>query len=206
MADQDDELLFGQPVPFSTDDAILAFALENAGFPRYRTPTNRFTKDSLTRLYKGRGLTLIEALRDAWKKVTRGDVRYWFDKTPQNTAELSYLLAAYKDQVSIIEDPDRDRDGGELAREIMAKAAGRDPKTNEAVSPMDEREALLRLTCVIGKGRVVFMNLWKTHPPRLLIPLDGKPEIVGPNRTRHPGFNEISADTTDEKLREMGLI
>lgn len=190
-----------EPVPFSTTNAILAFALENAGVPRFRTPTNSFTEESLRRLYAGKGFTLIEGLRDAWKKKIRGEVRYWFEKTP----ELPFLLKAYEDQEAIINAPG-DQDGGELVREIIARATGRDPKTSEPIPQMDEREALVRLTCVFLKGRVIFMDLWKTLPPRLTIPRSGEVEHLGNNTTRHPGFDEIGADASDERLQKMGLL
>ena len=188
-----------EPVPFSTTDAILAFALENAGVPRYRTPTNFFTVESLTRLYQGSGRTLIQSLRLAWEKQIRGEVRYWFHKTP----ELQHFLDSYSDQVRAIESGDRD--GGELVRGIIAKAAGRDPDTNQPVEPMDEREALVRLTCVFLKGRVVFMSLWKTLPPRLRIPREGDVQKDG-DQTTYPGFDEIGADFSDDRLRKMGLL
>lgn len=191
-----------EPVPFSTQNAILAFALENAGIPQFRPPTNSFTDEALQNLYRGRGLSLIESLRDAWKRKIRGEVRYWFEKTD----ELQHFLAAYNDQQAIVDDPKEQRDGGQMVRELMARAAGRDPVTNESIDPMDEREALLRITCVLLKGRAVYLDLWKNLPPRMLFKRDGAIQNVGENRTKHPGFTEIGADFSDERLKELGLL
>lgn len=179
-----------EAVHFKTDDAVLAQSLYNAGVPEFLPPTNTFTEQILKRLGY-RGVPLIEAARAAWKKSDRGRVEYHFERTP----ELPHFLRCYSEQQSEISADGVPVDAGESLRAIMAKAAS---------GEMDEREALLRITCVNGKCRIQFVNRWKELPARLEIQDPGEAVTVG-DRTSHPGGKNISLAMSDEKLKELGL-
>jgi hypothetical protein len=210
-----------EPVPFATDDAVLAASLYAAGVPEHQPPTNTFTEDILKRLGY-RGVSLIEAARAAWKRGDRGNVQYYFERTP----ELAPLLDAYKEQCDQINAEGESIDVGHALREIMRLAAGRTvasvvpggttppisgtegscvPYSNSLPEvQMDEREALLRISTVTLKCRIQFVNRWKDQVPRLHIPDKGEAVTSG-STTRFPGFKNVAVNISDEKLRQLGL-
>ncbi len=181
-----------EPIPFRTDDAILAFALYIAGVPFFRPPTNSFTEIQLKRLGLG-GISVLDAAKAAWKRKDRGSVEYWFEKTP----ELPHFLKAYKDQCEVIDRKEAE-DGGEHLRGIMAKAA------NVPVQ-IDEREALLRIAVVVLKGRIPFVNQWKDSVPFLKLPEAGETKDLGNDTTQFPGFKLVPVNSSPEQLAKLGL-
>ncbi len=83
---------------------------------------------------------------------------------------------------------------------------------------MSDEEAAIRIACVVLKMRVKFMNGWKEVCPRIRL------LNTGPTTRRNfpfrdsegragvgtlvgmPGYKEFSADTSDERLKDMGVL
>ena len=182
-----------EAVPFKTDDAILAQCLVNAGVPEWQTPTNCYD-EAILRGLGFRGLTLDEAAKAAWQQKKRGHVDYYFERTP----ELDHFIKSYREQVAEIESKDADKDAGAALRAIIARATAPE-------NPMDEREALLRITCINLKLRVAFVNRWKELTPFLRIQEAGSAQETGENTTRHPGFKLIPLTLSAERKAKIGL-
>lgn len=182
-----------EAVPFRTDDAILAQCLVNAGVPEWQTPTTSYD-ESILRGLGYEGTPLLEAARLACKKKQRGHVDYYFERAP----ELDHFVKAYRDQEAKINSKDEDTDAGAALREIMAAAAATE-------SPMDEREALLRITCINLKCRVAFVNRWKDYPPFLRLNDKGDEQPIGGGVVKFPGFKLVPINSTPEQLAKLGL-
>lgn len=185
------------PIPFKTDDAILASCLYSAGVPESWNPTNIYDEGILKKLGLG-GMILWEAAKTAFKRKYRGHIEYYFERTP----ELAFLLKAYRDQEAIIKAEGENKDIGEAIREIMRVAAGR---LNDGETVMDEREAILRITCIVLKTRTDFVNRWKNEVPYLRIAAAGSVEKPSLNVERHPGFKMIPLTASDETIQKMNL-
>lgn len=186
-----------EPIPFKTDDAILALCLYFAGVPEAWNPTNLFDEAKLKKL--GHRGELWDTAQAAWKRKDRGHVEYYFQRTP----ELPLLLSAYRDQEAIISAKGDDKDAGEAVRDIWRRATARDLKEGEAV--MDEREANLRAICTVLKIRTHFVNRFKNEVPYLKLPKAGDVQHLSANVVRYPGFDLIPLDATDDLLRRMKL-
>ena len=174
-----------KPVPIKTQDAILAFCLYAAGVPEALPPSNIYDADSLKKLGY-HGLTLEEAAKTAHRKNQRGTVEYYFEKTP----ELDYFLGAYREVQDQIKNAPENSDAGVAIREIMARAA--DPE-----KPMDEREAVLRISCIVLKLRPDFVGRWK---------LNSWIKISVPSPSgREPGFKMMPVNASPELRQKMNL-
>ncbi len=182
-----------EPLPFRTDDAVLAFGLYNAGVPEYRPPTNEFDESILRRLgFAGNGTTLWQSARNAWERKGRGRVEYWFERAD----ELAHFLKVYEEIKKLLSAESPDIDGGEYLRSVMAQ---------NAKETMDEREALFRIAVITLKCRIAFMSRWEKVVPSLRITDPGEPVAVGPDTTRYPGFKLVSLNSTPEQLAKLGL-
>ena len=181
------------PLPFQTDDAVLAFGLYNAGVPEWRPPSNTFDEPILRRQgFAGNGCTLWESAHNAWKRKGRGRVEYWFESTP----ELKHFLAVYEEVKTLLADDSPAIDGGEYLRSVMSA---------NAKETMDEREALFRIAVITLKCRIGFMSRWEQAIPTLCLPAGGESVNVGPNATRHPGFKLVPLNSTPAQLAKLGL-
>lgn len=185
-----------QSLPFSTQDAVLAQCLYSAGVPEAWNPTNIYDEAILKRLGY-RGLTLEDAGKLAVKKEQRGEVRYWFQRTP----ELPLLLKAYEEQQSKIKDESVKTDVATALTEIIRAAADGDEKGLK----MDEREAVLRITVIGLKTRPDFVSRWKQEGAMLRIPEAGQPVALGNGATSYPGFKLIPVDASEELKRKMKI-
>jgi hypothetical protein len=190
------------PVPFKTSDAILAICLYMAGVPEWIPPTNEYDELILKRLGYG-GLKLIEAARKAAARKDRGRVEYWYEKTK----ELDYFLKCYSDQEAEISAKGDDIDAGERIRQIMAKATRPEEERSDIPGPiMDEREALIRIFCIVLKFRVPFVNRWKEAVPAIVVSEKGSPKVINEDTTRYPGMKRVPVNASDEMLRKLKLL
>lgn len=198
---------FDQALPFRTSDAVLALALYFSGVPEWMPPMNVYDAEML----KKRGYAGVEleaAAKAEFAKIPRGQGQgtpiYWFEKTP----ELAYLLDAFTKQENEIIAENGEHDAGEAVRAIMARAAGRDPVTNDEIAPMDEREAICRLVCITQKMRKVYVNRLKDSP-WLKIERENeasvKPGPKGSLDVFGPTFHMVPLFASDEMKQEMGL-
>lgn len=195
--------------PYNTTEAILAYCLYLAGIPFLdnRSPCfNLYDEEILSSMgYKGQ--PLLESARDAWNQKRKGYVGYQF----QITQQLTPLVKAYRDQCSKIEK------GNSRASEMNFELLSRFKKG--AISPA---EFIVRSNCVSLKTRREFVFLWEKQVPVLRIPRKGKSKTfdtttqrqVGKGRTQtvegkgvsRPGFDLVSLNLPDEKLKSMGLL
>lgn len=208
---------------FSTSEGLLAFCLYLAGceFSDPRTPCfNIYDPDTVFALGGGKkdqngkvtttsrfsGLKLWDAALMAWKEHGRGHVGWSFPLT----GRTHELIKAYRDQREQMEKSDGK--ASDMVLEIMKSAAA---------GAMLPDEAVLRITCVIGKIRSEFMNLWKEVVPLLRVSETGKtkrfdstisiPDGKGGQKTvpckavEKPGYKLISLNASEETKRKMGL-
>lgn len=198
----------GSALPFSTTDAILAQCLRVAGVPECPwSPKNVYSEEIVFRAGRGQksaagevtrrsryaGMPLLEAARKCHKDGNRGRVEYHFERVVQ----LAPLLEAYSDQQAIIQAEGKDQTPDDAICEVMRKAAARE---------MDEREALLRIMCLVLKTRTAFVNRWKEATPELFIPNEGDVKTGGPNTQTFPGGNLLPLYASDQLFRKMKLI
>lgn len=195
------------PVPFRTQEAILAFALYICGVPEWMPPVNIYDeailftggggkKDARGNILKSSryaGLTLEDAARQAFRENVKGHVEYWFERT----RELDYFLKTYREQEAEIKAEGGNTDVGVRMRAIMERAAAPD-------NPMDEREALLRLATIALKTNVAFKNRWKASKPFLRISSPGQVKRTG-NTETHPGMKLIPLDASDTIKKDLKL-
>lgn len=212
--------IVGIKLPFKTQDATVAFCLYVAGVPEWMPPTNTYDEDivfkagggqkdeagNVIRHSRYRGMTLLEAAAKAAKDGKKGHVEYWFESTP----ELPLLLKAFEDQQALINAAGEDTDAGEAMREVMARATGRDPVTNETISPTDEREALLRITCVIRKFAKPYVDRWRTQKPRIRVDENSSKSRTVKNSDgtqvhTGAGFKSIPLDHPEHQRRRLGV-
>ena len=175
-------LKIGKSLPFKTQDAILAFCLYSAGVPEALPPSNIYDPETLNKLGY-RGYSLEDGAKAAFKKNQRGTVEYYFEKTP----ELDYFLKSYADQQAKVNASGANTDAGVAMREIMSRVA-------DSEKPMDEREGLLRVGCVLLKLRSKFVRR----------PLDN-PWIRIPSESDPNGFKLIPLNASDELKQKMNL-
>lgn len=195
-------------MPFSTSEAILAYSLYIAGckfLDENRPCFNLFDADILKNLgYQG--TPVGEAAEQAWKAEKKGHVEYIFKLTPRT----SDLIRAYRDQCKEIEGM---VDG--IASELVLRIVESAKK-----GAILEDEALLRISCVILKTRVEFVNLWKKMVPLLRVPVVGKTRhfdttatartstgnrIVEAKGVQKPGFKVISLNASEKTRKAMDL-
>ena len=102
----------------------------------------------------------------------------------------------------IINAPGEDKEAADALRAIIVLATAPE-------NPMDEREALLRITCINLKLRIAFVNRWKANPPMIRIGGDTAPATVSESNTgrveQREGFKLIPLNISDEHRKQLGL-
>lgn len=198
-----------EPVPFRTNDAVLAFCLYLAGIPEFRAPTSTYDEGMLlARGYEGSGLTPEEAAKQEFAKKKRGHVEYWF----QNTDMCKALQGIYREQQAEIANADEDpKDAGAVIRQIIAKVAGRDAVTNKPTEEMDELEGIVRIACLVLKARIAYVERSNAKDAAFLkINLQGESKAErnpdGSVTMIEPGFKWYPIFGSDELKRQLGVL
>jgi hypothetical protein len=198
-------------LPFSTNNAALAFALYSAGIPFAdpRKPCrNIYSAEILFRIGGGEkdddgnvtrpsryaGMSLENAASIAFSEFEKGRIEYIF----QRTKGISRLCEAFAAQER--EFKEKDIIGSELIAEIMKKIAD---------GTLLQQEGLVRLACVNLKMRTAFMGQWRKQVPMIKIDNPGKVRTInlpgGGRREIHPGFKIISINMSEAKRKHIGL-
>ena len=213
----DNNFAVNSALPYCTDDAILANCLLVAGFKETAlSPRNIYTEEILFKAGGGKedesgkiirssrfsGMKLIEGAKTAWRERLKGRVEYHFEHSP----EIAYFVAAYRDQSALIFASGEDMDAGKAVRDLMHLASEGD----EQGVKMDEREALLRVLCVVLKLRIPYVNRWKNVVPSVFIREAGKPS-TSPGRNggqlqTFPGGKLVPVNANNELLTKMELL
>lgn len=203
----------GQQI-FGTQEGLLAFSLYLSGCEladHSEICKHVYNPEILSKLgFKGE--KLWESAQKAWANRSRGHVEFSFVLTPR-TAEL---IKTYREQRKEIDNA-MDAEGKDVSASVVIL------KIMQSVTAgaMLPDEAILRMTCVIGKIRSSFMNAYKETVPWLTIPEKGKTErfettatthdakgnsrIVPAHGVRKPGYKQVRLDATPETLKKMGF-
>jgi hypothetical protein len=172
-------------VPFTTDNAMLAFCLRLAGVPTAHPHcVNIYNAEILKRLgYSGRSLE--DATREAVAAGKKGNVRFQFKRVKG----LSKLTKAF------------------AAREKEITAEGQNEDVSAFVARfVESAEDRVGLGCVILKLRGGYMNQWKNVEPLIQI------MNVGDSTTRntahgkvtsHPGFRLVNLNASQETREHL---
>jgi len=181
--------------PFHTTDAILAFSLYLVGVPFYeeRKPCINMYDEGILKRLGFTGGTIEEGVRKALARKKKGHVEYGF----QRTAELQYLLKAYREQEGQLQS------GEGTATDVVKQLV-------ERLKAGADSMTLVRLCCVILKMRVKFVNLWQDLDPLIRVWNDGEVEDSRDEdgvltRRRFPGFRIVSLNARQETKEKLKL-
>jgi hypothetical protein len=184
-------------IPFYTTDAILAFSLYLVGVPFYESakPCINVYDENILKKLGFTGGTIEEGVRKALARKKKGHVTYGF----QRTAELSYLLKAYKDQEQKLQE--EEGTASDVVQQLIEQI-----RDGASPNPM----TMVRLCCVVLKMRVKFVNLWQEMDPLIRISNEGEVEEHRDDdgvltRRRFPGFKLVSLNASKETKEKLKL-